>query len=389
MPENTHMTISNYLSFLMLKYDCETMSSLVPCLQGNGVVGLGMTPFVSLTAASAQELFMRNNITINVEDSGLAIEDVRLKLKIFENGFSKSKKMILNIDYLQNESFKSKLRFNFLKWCNIHYNLGVYFNNEKKIIGNTQFAYYLTQDDKFIKQNIEKIKQGYLYNPDSFEIDKKVAFDFGHKCGSTIGFITNVLSEFDAPIKVLVNIKKIDLSYTDINTNRKSKLFPNGDEGKALILYLLHTVSLINFTLYILNEFEKNDYGWFLKANYISYYYAYRKIQDLVNYLTQNNMLTQDMSDLLNHPDISEPTYINSSFRNCLMHSEFTDKNGVFLINKKYIDKSKPLFGLVESSFDGIDYYRLKEIIRKKLEDISQLITNWISISNIRIRPLD
>ena len=44
-----------------------------------------------------------------------------MKLKIFENRYSKSQKMLLAIDYLQNEIFKNKLTFSFMKNWNIHY----------------------------------------------------------------------------------------------------------------------------------------------------------------------------------------------------------------------------------------------------------------------------
>lgn len=49
-------SLCDYLSLLQLKYDCETICSLVPSLQKDGVTSLGIIPYISLTTASALEI---------------------------------------------------------------------------------------------------------------------------------------------------------------------------------------------------------------------------------------------------------------------------------------------------------------------------------------------
>jgi hypothetical protein len=113
--DNVMNAVSDYLSLLQLKYDCETVCSLVKPLLHDGVAGLGVIPYISLTAAAALEfLDSCGNSTLPKSDT-LHIQDVRLKLKVFKNGYSKSKRMILNIDYLQDQVFKNMLRFNFTR----------------------------------------------------------------------------------------------------------------------------------------------------------------------------------------------------------------------------------------------------------------------------------
>ena len=109
--------IGNYLSLLQLKYDCETICSLIKHLQYDGVAAFGIIPYISLTATSTLELLYSSENEISLEPDVLQIHDVRLKLKVFENGYSKSKRMIINIDYLQDQVFKNMLKFDFMRNC--------------------------------------------------------------------------------------------------------------------------------------------------------------------------------------------------------------------------------------------------------------------------------
>ena len=134
--------INQYLSCVQLKLDCETIYSLVKSLQQDGVTGFGVMPYITLTAYTALEILSSNDPQFQIPYSA-QIKDIRMKLKIFEDGYSKSKRMLLNIDYLQDQIFKKKLKFNFTKNRNIHYNLGIYADKEKRVVGNTQYNYYL------------------------------------------------------------------------------------------------------------------------------------------------------------------------------------------------------------------------------------------------------
>ena len=150
---NAEMTTNDYLSLLQIKYDCETVYGLIKSLQQDGVTSFGSIPYFTLTAATILEMLSSKEIKIEIPYSA-RIKDIRMKLKIFEDRYSKSQKMLLAIDYLQNEIFKNKLTFSFMKNWNIHYNLGIYTNKDKIVIGNTQYNYYLLQDNRFLKKNL-------------------------------------------------------------------------------------------------------------------------------------------------------------------------------------------------------------------------------------------
>ena len=67
------------------------------------------------------------------DNKTFSLQDIRLKTKLFENKYSKAKKMILNCDYLQDYIFKHQLKFKFMYDWDIHYNLGICLLNKIKV----------------------------------------------------------------------------------------------------------------------------------------------------------------------------------------------------------------------------------------------------------------
>lgn len=383
-------SLCDYLSLLQLKYDCETICSLVSSLQKDGVTSFGIIPYISLTTASALEILTYDK-NLFQESEILQIKDVRLKLKIFEDGYGKSKKMLLNIDYLQNQVFKNMLKFGFMKTWNIHKNLGIYTDANKRVVGNTQYSYYLLQDNRLLKKSIDKVAEAYSASLDRFNLDEQTGrdcYEYAYKCGQIIGSIQSGFENFDAPVSIATKRNVVQYHYADYNTNVKSSLFPAGEDGKATTLYLLHILSTINFLLYVLNPYEDDDYGWWLKVNYIAYHYAIHKLTDLQQYFTQNKLMTEAISNYFDELDIENAPYINGTFRNCVMHSQLVDKNEIAIIDPAYLDKSKPLFGLVETCFNGMDYQRFKLSLVSETIKISNVLSRWLKIESLQVKPL-
>lgn len=382
--------ISNYLSCIQLKYDCKTVCSLAKSLQHDGVTAFGIIPYITLTAYTALEMLSSNDPQLHIPYS-TQIKDIRMKLKIFENGYSKSKRMLLNIDYLQDQIFKKKLNSNFIENWNIHYNLGIYTDKEKRVVGNTQYNYYLLQDNRFLKKSLDEIAQAYSLSPNKFDLNEQVNKDcyaYAYNCGQLINSVRLGLENFDIPISINTEKFKINYYYTDYNTNVKSTLFPQGEDGKATILYLLHILSTINFLIYVLNNYEKDDYGWWLKINYIVYYYSMHKLTDLHEHFIQNKLINPKIEELINKLNCRNANYINGTFRNYIMHSKLIDKNGNSIISYDNLDKAKPLFGLVETCFNGMSYYELKTNIISEMEQVSKVIAQWLDIQSLNIKPL-
>ena len=157
-------------SVIQIYYDCKTITSLFYSIKENYIAGIAFIPYISLFCWEALDFFEKLGIVFNVKENDVfSLTDVRLKLKIFENKYSKAKNMILNCDYLQDYIFKNKLKFDFMKEWNIHYNLGIIFNNEKEIVGNSQYGYYIFQDRKLLKRKIEYVKS--LFDTSNIKYD--------------------------------------------------------------------------------------------------------------------------------------------------------------------------------------------------------------------------
>lgn len=390
---NVEKLVGDYLSFLQLKFDCETVYNLLFVLQRDGVTAFGILPYITLTTYAVLEFLEKNEHSIpnTVIPEAVKIKDVRMKLKIFEDGYSKSKKMLLNIDYLQDQIFRNQLKFNFTKNWNIHYNLGLYADKNNHVVGNTQYNYYLLQDNRFLKRSLADVALSYAASPNHFDLNEQVgkdSYDYSYACGQIIASAHFGLKEFDVPISILSKSYTMKYYYADYNTNVVSMLFPNGEEGKAMVLYLLHILSTINFLLYVLNNYEKDDYGWWLKINYITYYYSIHKLQDLQQHLIQNKCINLEITKFFKELDIDNAKYLNSAFRNYAMHSKLANKDGNILIDFEKVDKTKPLFGLVETCFNDLNYQDLKHSIVSEMVRISDILSRWLNINQLIFKPL-
>lgn len=113
--------------------------------------------------------------------------------------------MLLAIDYLQNEIFKNQLTFSFMKSWNIHYNLGIYTNKNKIVIGNTQYNYYLLQYNRFLKKSLNEIAAAYEISPNNFNLDEHVGkecYQYAYTCAQFINSIRSGLESFDTPVTI-------------------------------------------------------------------------------------------------------------------------------------------------------------------------------------------
>lgn len=384
---NTYSEI-DYLSLLQIKYDCETIKSLTLSIKNNGIIAFSLIPYISLAANAVLEI-----IDVKLEDEDTyfkRIEDVRLKLKFFEDGYSRSKRMLLNIDHLQNEDFKNKLKSPLLKNENRYYNLGIFTDKNKVVVGNTHYYCYLLQDNRLLKKNLSEVSAAYSTSPDEFNLNEQAkleCYKYGYACGGIIAIACKSLASFDVPITIKSRDYSFDTYYSDINTNN-AEIFTSKECDKGDVLFILHILSTLNTPLYILNGFEQDDYGWWLKINYIAYYYCIRKLKSLLEHYTQNAPIPCELSNLFEDLNLKNAPYISGTFRNYIMHSSFVDNNGNFIISSSHINKSTPLFGLVETCFDGKSYNEIKLSVISEMKRISDLLAQWLNIKSLNRKPL-
>lgn len=319
-------------TLLLIRNDCETLKEIVLKFP-NPIFSMTIIPYMALFCRSVQEYYGTELINKDVDSE---IYDIRNSVKMYGERYGKSKKQFLASDERQDEEFKNLLRFDFTKNLNIHYNLGMYFTEEKKIIGNTQLiANTLSLNDLSGRERAQK------------------AYNLGYHLASVIGSVSRGLSEsISAPYIELQDNMPV-FYYHDINTNRNKFFTPIF--GKDINLFLLHILSNINFIKYVLEPLFPNKNVWLLRVKYIAVYHAYLGLGRLKAYIENNRADITGFADTIDSLLQSGDKIFVSSFRNCMMHYDLKN-NGKFAISEANFDESKLFYGLIEECFHGESY---------------------------------
>ena len=187
--------LNNYTKQL-IDDDCNTILSLVPAMQKNSVAAVVFTPFLSLFCEEALNFCTKYSISVPISsNNSFSVSDIRLKVKLFENTYSKARKMVTNCDYLQDCIFKRKLLFKFMQNWNIHYNLSIIVDGDKNIINNSQYAYYVMQDNKLLKRKIDDVNIATNTGTIKYEHNPPEVRAYGYYCGEIIGSIARVFDD--------------------------------------------------------------------------------------------------------------------------------------------------------------------------------------------------
>ena len=359
------------LSILQMCYDSNELISLMRNLKHDSISSIFLVPYYSLFCI--ESLSILSNYGIDITSSfncPYNQKTIRAKLKCFEEKYNKSINIVRNCDFIQDYIFKNKLKCTLPKKLNMYYNIGIFIYNNK-IIGNSQYSYYIFQDSKALK------KSKLSLNDLQFELIPSELKEYGAYCGNIISKINIITNEvFKLKPNFDNNSLKPNICFKDLNTN---KIFKK--ETKTEYLYLLHILSNINYVYYVLKLYEE-DNGWWIKLYYITYYYSLRRILNLTSYLKNNN-IKLDKIEILEDLYDNTNKYINPDFRSCVMHYDFYNH-----INKKYFDVNKPLFGLIESSFNGINYDNFKNEILTFIKQISDTLEKYLNIDISNNKPL-
>ena len=343
------------LTMLTIKNDVTTLLTLAPYIR-DPYISLGMLPLLSQFCVSVRDYFDSQNISVSLPNlSSFSFDDVRLKLKLFSDSHKKSIKQIAMEDSMQDESFKSKLRFSFLSKTNMYYNLGIIADSEGNIVFNTQLLHYIFQDKKFSHTELhgEDVKA------------------FGHDIGTIIASVHQGLLDDLPSINPIVCPTTFSFKYKDFNTNKTFNIFPQQKEGKESSLFLLHTLCSLNFARYVLDKLLPLNNIWLLRAKYITLYYATTSI----NHFAEESSIPT--INALKSPE-SEPL-LNSTFRSCMMHYAFINK-GEYAINDGYLDLNTPYWGLIESCFNEMSYEDLHISVDREINSLADKLETILSI---------
>ena len=354
-----------YYSLLLIQNDCETLKQICLSIR-NPIFSMGIIPYMALFCRSVQEYLGTELINPEIDSE---IYDIRNRIKVYGDKYGKGKKLFLLSDEKQNDEFREKLRFEFTKSLNIHYNLGIYFDNRNHIIGNTQ----LYADELHL-------------NPLPDRERPQKAFLLGKNLASIIGSISKGFEKTIPVPPILLHSEVPELYYADLNTNT-SRFFNDAYE-KDVNLFMLHILSNIGFVSYVLEPIAGKNNSWFFRIKYLVTYYSFLGIQRLKQHLENNTQngeekLIQTLSQILN----SHEYLFSSTFRNCMMHYDLV-ADGSFAISERFFDSQKPLFGLIEECFNGLSYDDFSNRLSDLSNQIERILASQFSFSSLRVKKL-
>lgn len=359
--EEIQRSLEKMITVRIMQEDAEAVFSLMNT-ERDPVFAMEVIPYYALFIQASQEYMGESFIE---EPSAMKIKDIRNFIKVYGEGFGKSKKRIESVDIKQDEQYRSQLRFGFMEKWNKHLNLGTYWTPDRHIIGNTQLlADFLGIDD--------------IFNPKMGEMQ----FELGRQIGS---FVASIREGFSQAIKrPMVYRCQTGISidyYYDLNTNKNDELFVD-NSSKALNLFFLNLLSNMNFVKHILRPLFNDDNTWVLRVEYIVTYYTYRAIQRLINYCKNNTDLHINLENFTVIFDSANNLFL-SKFRNCMMHYGLVDQGVISMENIQ-----KPFYGIIETCYDGMNFYTFLKDLRTLSDKIISLMEEKFNLEEIELLNL-
>ena len=331
-----------------------------------------MVPYSALFCYEVSQYLNEHGQTVEFDQTGrYSIKDIRQKAKFFDLSVNKLLQSIENVDKLQNDYFVQLMKFPELGAWNVHTNIGIYFDAERHIVGNTHYAYYVFQDEKMISKPMEAMS--------GHELLGEEIKAFGYDMGRIIGSISDGLSQISDFMIADFDISTLKLFSQDFNTNRCVTV--GNDKYKIIRLFLLHVLSSIGFVLYVLKTSIIRDSGLLLRLEYITYHFALLRLDGISNYCKQNSQVVNDtkLTKLLASIDYSDATGLRKpEFRNCMMHFGLKAKDGAALIDSDNFDLAKPFCGLIESQF-GKNYAEYQSCIETDLTMLYERLNEYLA----------
>lgn len=362
---NQHEQV-NLLSKSLISYDGQTLLRLMSTVN-DGVFILFILPYLALHIRSSSEFL---ELEMNNDDFVEKVKDIRNGLKFFSDGHSKTRRKVKEVSDTQDNFFVNLMRFPILKNLKLHYDLGIYFDEKGNLIGNTQCA--------SICLNIE-----YDQN-----ILGEECFKIGCGMGSQIRSIVEYNRCFiDFSDVTLFKDKKPVLFYKDYHTDKMDNVFRIA-LSKEQNLMLLHLASILGFTNNYLVRYLDADNNWVFRILYVNVHNVFTALNRFEAYLQQNDKEKINLSQLTSLLNYGKKEIISSTFRNCMMHYGFIDKNSSVVISKNNFNTGKMWFGLVEECFNGKKYEEYHQDLIQYSKELEQWLNSFFNFEKERLTRL-
>ena len=326
---NTIVELERMVSNRIIQEDTEAIFSLLSS-ERDPIFSLEIIPYYALFVQSCQEYFGGERLS---EEIALDIKNIRNHIKSYAVTFGRTKREIASIDQEQDIRFKSQIQFEFLKNWGIYWNLGIYWTDDRHIIGNTQqLAAFMNMKD--LTDN---------------EIDEK-QFELAYQIGAFVANVRNTLAPnlilpvVERPISA-IKIEK----YCDVNTNEHNAIFVK-HTSKELNLFYLNLLCNMNFVKHILKPLFVEENTWAFRIEYVVTYYTFQALKRLKNHCENNHDMLVDTKEI-RKLEFTGRKLFQTRFRNCMMHYNL-ENQGVLLSD--HIEK--PFFGIIENCFEGENY---------------------------------
>ena len=163
--------------------------------------------------------------------------------------------------------------------------------------------------------------------------------------------------------------------------NKNDELFVD-NSSKVLNLFFLDLVCNMNFVKHILRPLFDDSNMWVFRVEYIVTYYTYRAIQRLKNYCDNNIDLCIDLGGFTEMFS-SAKNLFQSKFRNCMMHYGIENQGVISIENIE-----KPFYGIVETCYNGMDYYSFLGTLRRLSDEMIDLLEKRFNIEKITLQRL-
>lgn len=360
MTDQEYISELNNESLNLIVNDANTIKSLVQNIDYTSIVVLLCLPQMATYYYESNKILeiYNNNSIVDFQ-----IQTIRNTSKMICDRYNKTLNNIIDVDMEQDQLFREKARCGFIKQKNQYDNLGVFFDKDGHIVGNT----HLIRD---------------ILKSSALE-DNKEIYLMGNGIGRYIGYIHKVLQS-NFMLKDIELLENVVIGYRDVNTNIETDLF-SYTQDKGVNLLFLRLVSVIGTDKYIIQSVLPNDNTWKLRNKYITGHNVWSSLKNIYNHFRiDNNNGCVDLDKLEDLVKDGQRLF-PSTFRNCMMHYSFIDK-GIPVIKEENYDANKMFCGLVENCFGGLscdEYYSKLNIY---MCDVEKYINTFFYVDKSKIR---